>query len=262
MKLPKDELLKGCKYPELIEKHIIQAERVLKTWQSTWSPFVSAPVREEVLRIMRPLNNLHWQSEGGYPDAERQRLLCIRYQEEIEIPTEPVPIKGIHIEGNFLFDRVHPQDFRQSLEMIGLASGEIGDIWTRGDRGAQVLCTPKAAEALNGCTTRVRDVKIKCEAVEKNQLQLPVQRIPKKFTTVEASTRLDAIASAGFGLSRAKVVNQIKEGKVRLNWILTKQSNKDLSVGDRIQLEQKGTLEIKSIELTNRKRWRIELLRH
>ncbi len=45
-------------------------------------------------------------------------------------------------------------------------------------------------------------------------------RPPKKkeITTVEASMRLDAIASAGFGMSRSKMVDAIAAGDVRVNW--------------------------------------------
>ena len=81
------------------------------------------------------------------------------------------------------------------------------------------------------------------------------------FSTVEASTRLDAIASAGFGLSRAKIITQIKEGRLRLNWLPVKQACKELAVGDRLQLEQRGSIEIISLEMTKRQRWKVQLLR-
>ena len=78
---------------------------------------------------------------------------------------------------------------------------------------------------------------------------------------MEASKRIDAIASAGFGLSRAKITNQIKEGRLRLNWKTMTQSSRSVGVGDRIQLEGKGSIEVLNIELTKRERWRVELLR-
>jgi len=260
--LPKKELLKGCHDPLGMEILINQAESVLRTWEPKWSLFISAPLREEALRIMAPLNNLYWQSDGGHPGAERQRLQCIRYEEEEPISMESAPISGIHIEGNFLFDRAAPKDFRNALEKIGVPSGGLGDIWTNGDRGAQAICTPDAATFLNGKTSKVRDIQIHCESVTTKDLQLPIDRLSKHLKTVEASTRLDAITSAGFGLSRGKVVSQIKAGRLRLNWEPIKQASKELVVGDRIQLEDRGSLEVISIELTKRHRWRVELLRH
>ena len=245
-----------------MEELINQAEEVWRTWQPIWSSFISAPLREEAMRLMSPLNNIYWHSDGGYPGAERQRLLCIRYEDETLIPTESAPLKGIQIEGNFLFDRASTADMRHSLEAIGAPSKGIGDIWLLGDRGAQALCTPETAELLHESTNRVRDVEILCQVIEVEEVQFPPQRISKQLRTVEASTRLDAIASAGFGLSRAKIVNQIKDGRLRVNWQTTKQASKGLTVGDRIQLEERGALEVLNIALTKRNRWRIELLRH
>ncbi len=262
MNLPKKELLKGCNDRLGMEILVNQAESVLRTWKPTWSSFISAPLREEALKIMAPLNNLYWQSDGGYPGAELQRMQCIRYEDEIPICMESAPISGLHIEGNFLFDRASPKDFRNALEQIGVPKGGLGDIWINGDRGAQAICIPETAMFLDRKTSSVRDVTIKCESVPIKELRLPIHRLSKHLRTVEASTRLDAIASAGFGLSRGKVVNQIKAGKLRLNWKPIKQASKELIIGDRIQLEDRGSLEVINIELTKRHRWRVELLRH
>ena len=245
-----------------MEELINQAEDVLRTWQPRWSSFVAAPLREEAMKIMAPLNNLHWYSDGGHLGAERQRLCCIRVEDEVPAAKKPAPIQGIQIEGNFLFDQASIQDFRDSLETIGMPCDELGDLWTRGNRGAQALCTPEAANFIHQKTSRIRDVQIRIETMRVEELQLPIQRNSKLIKTVEASTRLDAIASAGFGLSRAKVVNQIKNGQLRLNWMPTKQTNRELVIGDRIQLEERGNLEILKLELTKKNRWRVELQRN
>ena len=92
-------------------------------------------------------------------------------------------------------------------------------------------------------------------------VSIPLLSKSRKISTVEASRRLDAISSAGFGLSRAKVINQIKQGKLRFNWHTTNNASRSLSIGDRLQLEGKGSLEIINLELTKRGRWRVELLK-
>ena len=85
--------------------------------------------------------------------------------------------------------------------------------------------------------------------------------IRDRITTVEASCRIDAIASAGFGLSRGKVVAQIKAGRLRLNWNAVRQGSRELHVGDRLHLQDRGSVEVLSLTLTKRERWRVELLR-
>ncbi len=261
MNLPIQTLLKESKDPESIKPLILQAEKVLQTWDPTWSLFISAPLREEVLKLMGPFHEFNWHSDGGHSGAERHRMQCTRRKEHEPKDHAEAPIEGLLIEGNFLFDKPSTNDIRQALEHLGASEGELGDIWLRGDRGAQALCTPETALKLNKKIGMVRNVQISCEALKRTELQLPIQRLVKKLTTVEASTRIDAIASAGFGISRTKVVSQIKEGRLRLNWNKIKQPNKELTIGDQIQLEDRGTIEIIGIDQTKRQRWRVELMR-
>ena len=260
MSLPRDKLLEGAGNQEGLAKLIDQAETVLRTWQPIWSDFLDAPLQEEGLQRLNGLSELIWQRDGGYPGAERCRLLCRRGIEGEE-GNCAAPISGLLIEGNFLFDPLSPMDLRRALQEMGARDNELGDLWVRGDRGGQGLVTPDCATALHERIGRIRDVDIRCERVDFSQLQLPTQRTPKTLTTVEASCRIDAIASAGFGLSRSKVVTQIKAGRLRLNWQPVRQGGRELSVGDRLQLQDRGTLEVLSCQRTKRDRWRIELLR-
>ena len=82
-------------------------------------------------------------------------------------------------------------------------------------------------------------------------MEIPFQRSKKIITTVEASTRIDAIASAGFGLSRSKITSQIKQGYLRLNWTKENQPSKGVTNGDLIHLEKKGSLRILNIDKGN-----------
>ena len=76
--LTPEELLAGAQNPEGLTVLVDLAEQVLRTWQPAWSPFLSAPLREEALARLGSLSELTWISDGGYPGAERQRLLCHR----------------------------------------------------------------------------------------------------------------------------------------------------------------------------------------
>ncbi len=259
MSLPRDELLRSCRYPERMIKVIEIAEDVLRTRQPKWSPFLSALMLEDIRRLDR-LAELRTTSEGGFSGAERKRVL-LEYAESTAEPP-PCPLAGLNVEGNFLFDPTTPDEMRLGLETIGVAEEAIGDIWLRGDRGAQAICSPEAAAFLQGKKGNLRDVVITCECWSLGALQWPVQRAIRRLSSVEASCRLDAIASAGFGMSRSKVVKQIKEGRLRLNWEPVKQTSRDLKVGDRLQLQDRGSLEVTRIEPTKRARWRIDMLRH
>ena len=261
MKLSRRKLLKGCIYPIEANQILVQVEEVLKTWEPIWTPFVSAPIREELIRIVQGITDISCSSNGGYQNAERQRILIQRTDREEIRNRTIIPFKGIQIQGNFLFDRTEPQDFLEALMQTGLQEDAIGDIWITGDKGANAICTPEASKFLEDQQGLIRDVKIIYKSIGLAELHLPQQRSPRKISTVEASRRLDAISSAGFGLSRAKVINQIKQGKLRFNWHTTNNASRSLSIGDRLQLEGKGSLEVINLELTKRGRWRVELLK-
>jgi RNA-binding protein YlmH len=107
----------------------------------------------------------------------------------------------------------------------------------------------------------VRTVEVALEARPLEQVQLPAPRLPRRFHTVEASLRLDAVASAGFGISRNRMAELIRQGRVRLNWQPINSPSRQLAAGDRVQLEGRGELQLEAVTATKRERWRIELVR-
>ncbi len=260
MSLPRDDLLRLCRNRTTMAALIDIAEDVLRTWQPQWSPFLDALMLEEVSHL-DTLAELQISRYGGYLGAERKRLL-IQHAESTAQEQLPCPLAGLNVEGNFLFDPTTPDEIRQALEDIGVAGESLGDIWIRGDRGAQAIGTPEAVNLLQGRRANLRDVVIVCESLPLEDLQWPVQRATRRFSSVEASCRLDAIASAGFGMSRSKVVKQIKEGRLRLNWEPVRHASRDLKVGDRLQLQERGSIEVMNIERTKRERWRVDILRN
>ena len=260
MTLLKEELLTGADDPAGLRQLIQLADQVVRTWQPAWSPFLDARLQEEALARLSNLSEIGWHRDGGYPGAERCRFLCHR-RDQIEVADASAPVQGLLIEGNFLFDPLSPEDIRKALQELGAAPDQIGDLWVRGDRGGQGLCTPESAARLHEQRGRVRDVEIRCEALQIESLHLPAQRTPRILQTVEASCRIDAIASAGFGLSRAKIVGHIKAGRLRMNWHDVRLASRDVGVGDRLQLQDRGALEVLSLTRTKRERWRVELRR-
>lgn len=260
--LPRDKLLQGSCRSEALAPLIELAEQALRTWEPVWSSFVAADLREELEQRLGQLSELSLGSDGGWPDAER-RCLLLRRQELMAAgaAAPPAALQGLVVSGNFLFDPAEPGDIRQGLLAAGAAADELGDIWLRGDRGGQMVVCAAAAERLNGRTAQVRTVPVQLEAVPLEQLQWPASRAPRRLSSVEASLRLDAVASAGFGLSRSRMVDLIRGGAVRLNWQPVCSPSRELACGDRVRLEGRGELEILEILATKRERWRLVMER-
>ena len=276
--LPREALLQGSRDPGALDPLIALAEEALRTWEPLWSGFVAADLREEAEQRLGALSELHLSSAGGWPQAERRCLLLQRAElaggsgadsgadsgaggAGGETPAVAPPLAGLIVSGNFLFDPAEPDDVRRGLLAAGAEPGELGDIWMRGDRGAQLVLSAAAAQRLQGGTARVRTVDVQLEATPLADLQLPAARSPRELTSVEASLRLDAVASAGFGLSRNRMAEQIRAGSVRVNWQVISSPSRELAAGDRIRLEGRGELEVLEIQATKRDRWRLKLRR-
>ena len=261
MYLPKENILFNSPFREELETLLSYAEKALTERKAIWSPFVSAQIIEEVKNKFKNLNDISCSYEGGFPSAERKRICFTRSEEEMDSPNLDIPIKGIYLKGNFLFDRAKQNDFRDFLHELDAQEDQIGDIWLIRDRGAQAICTKKCADLMHQKISKLREVEISIEVISICDMEIPFKRTAKVINTVEASTRVDAIASAGFGLSRSKITTQIKQGFLRINWEFTNQPSKSVNIGDLIHLEKKGSLKILNIDKTKKERWRIKLLR-
>ena len=260
--LPRRSLLEGANHPEVLLELIQRAETVLRTYQPSWSDFLSAPEWEEAEARLGELEELQLRSNGGFPQAERRCLEISRVLADGNEAQEDnaAPLQLLALNGNFLFDPADPSTIRQALLNEGHQARDLGDVLVRGDRGALVVTRPEVAALLLEQRLQVRTVSCSFEPAEWTQLPAEPQR-QKRMTTVEASLRLDAVASAGFGVSRSRMAELIRQGKIRLNWHPVSSPSRDLKVGERVQLEGRGELVIESADLTKRGRWRLQLTR-
>lgn len=245
----------------LLERVHAAAEQVLRTWEPSWTPFLDPPVRVEAEAALSKRSDLHLSSEGGYGGALRRRLLLQRQDTVATDSAPPAGLVGLEVTGNFLFDPATAAEMREGLLQAGASPGEMGDLWVRGDRGAQGVISDELAAWLDGCLGQVRTVEVRFEVRPLTELQVPPQRQPRTLQTVEASLRVDAVASAGFGLSRTRMGALIRQGALRLDWTPVTSPSQVLSPGQSLQLEGRGELEIKEATATQRGRWRVAMVR-
>ena len=257
------EILINSNYKKETEELIDIANLAYKHWETYWTGFNSTYVCEEILKDFENLNDFKFFIYGGFSSSQRSRIACFRRD---TIPEEDAlksnfPAQGIKINGNFLFDNATQDDFRSLLIENGVNQLKVGDIWTIGDRGAQGIIDNLDIEHLDEKIFYLRDVKVKVNLVCIDELQIPSGRSKKLVNTVEASTRLDAIASAGFRVSRTKIIERIENGMLRLNGSKVNKPTINLKIGDKLELENKGFIEILNLEITKRERWKVKLLR-
>jgi photosystem II S4 domain protein len=257
--LPKDDLLKSVENPDCLARLLDQAEQALKTWEMVVTDFLSPPERVEAERVFQRLTDVHILPWGGYPQAERQRLAIAR--SDLPLDTSHIPLALVNLAGNFMFDPATHRDFLGALLSTGLVRNKVGDIIVLGERGAQAIVMPELAEFLTLHLTQVRSVPVKTQIIPWEELKVrPPQT--KELTTVEASLRLDAVASAGFGMSRSKMADLIAAGDVRVNWKAITQPSHTLASGDLVAIRGKGRLSIGEVTITKKERYRVGLTRY
>jgi len=256
--LPKSKLLQGAEHSDCMSRLLDQATQALKTWEVVCSAFLSPPELAEAQQMFASLTELTTLTWGGYPQAERQRLAIAR--SDLPLDLTQVDLAALSISGNFLFDPANHRDFLGALLGTGIERDQVGDILVLGERGAQALAAPPLVPFLETHLTQVRTVPVQVELIPFEQLKVREPRC-KEMTTVEASMRLDAIASAGFGLSRSKMVNLINTGDVRVNWKDISQASYGLKTGDLVTIRGKGRLELGDVNVTKKERYRIQLKR-
>lgn len=257
--LPREEILKGVENRETIAHVIDRAEQAIKTWEVVLTDFLSPPELAEIREIFQRLTDVELAIWGGYPQAERCRVAIAR--SDLPLDQSQVEVAVLDIAGNFLFDTATHRDFLGSMLGTGIVREKTGDIIVLGERGAQAIVVPEMVEFLEMNLTQVRSVPVKTQRIDLSELKI---RQPKKkeMTTVEASLRLDAVASAGFGMSRSKMVDLISGGDVRVNWKEISQASSPIKSGDLIAIRGKGRLEIGDIAVTKKQRYRVQMTKY
>ena len=257
--LPREELLKGVDNRDAVARVVDRAEQALKTWEVTLTDFLSPPVIAEVQSQFKRLTEVEVAAWGGYPQAERQRLGIAR--SEVPFERSHIEVAALDIAGNFLFDSATHRDFLGAILGTGLVREKIGDIIVLGERGAQVIVLAEVVDFLETALVQIRSVPVKTRRIDLSELKIrPPQK--KELTTVEASMRLDAIASAGFGMSRSKMAEAISSNDVRVNWKEITQSSHTVQPGDLISVRGKGRLEVGEVAVTKKQRYRVQLTRY
>jgi photosystem II S4 domain protein len=257
--LPREDLLKKVEDREGFARIIDLAEQAIRTWEVVTSDFLSPPTLFEVETQFQQLTEVNFVTAGGYPQAERKRVGFAR--SELPLETSQIEIAALDVAGNFLFDTATHRDFLGAILGTGIVREKVGDIIVLGERGAQVLVVPEMVEFLETNLTQVRSVPVKTNRVPLEELKVrPPSK--KEITTVEASMRLDAIASAGFGMSRSKMASAISSGDVRVNWKEVTQASHTVEPGDLISMRGKGRIEVGDVAITKKQRYRVQLTRY
>lgn len=260
IKTDMEVLLKEVNDKNVIEeiKHILEmANQASLRREVLHTDFLTPPILDEAMAAIKKLVDVNAIPNGGYPEAERCRL-SVGHPEVLT--TLPNTVAALSITGNFGFQPSH-RGFLGSLLGTGTAREKLGDIILQAEKGAQVLIVPELADYIITSLDKVCEVPVSCTPIPLEALEYEPPRT-KAFKTVESSLRVDAVASAGFKISRSKFADLLSKGDVRVNWSTVTKNGASLKTGDMVSVRGKGRLKIGEINTTKKGKFAVELIRY
>lgn len=284
---------------EAVARIVEKAQAASDQWRVETTAFLDPALAADALMCLERAADVAAFPWGGHARAERVRIIAGRPEtlgepweeggggggrdealgdEEVaddEAAATPPPADSfralasdadgavvfLDVRGNFVFDAADHRDFLGAVLGTGIERDRIGDIYVNGERGAAVLCAPEMASFLQSSLESVRSVPVTCVVEPLSSLRLPPAR-RDAFSSIEASMRLDAVASAGFRMSRSKMSALVAAGAVRVNWREGCKPKTVVAAGDVISLRGKGRVEVANVSETKKGKFQVELVRY
>ncbi len=234
---------------EIAARILDLAEQAYRYNRPEHGDFLDPHGQKVALEIVRWLKGFIFRLNGGYKAAERKRLSLLPdyfFADDIE-----PPVVALQAEGDFRFTKISHRDVLDRLMGLGLRREKVGDILPM-EGGCQILLAAEIADFVKDNLARIRGVPVAVRPIELEQLAVEPEEVKPIRATV-ASLRLDAVAAAGYGLSRSKMAGEIKAQKVRVNWQPVSNPAFPVKKGDVLSIRGRGRVVIEDILGTTRK---------
>lgn len=198
---------------------------------------------------------------GGYGQAERKVCVFLPgWAEEFMPGGEDDPLAAVEAAAPTEAKLSH-RDYLGALMGLGFAREGLGDILVTPER-AQVVCLRAVLPALLSQWSEVGRYKVRVRELPLGELQPVTGDVQLRHETFQ-SLRLDAVAAAGFRLSRAKAAGLIAAGRVLVNHLPCQKPDRLLQEGDSLTAKGYGKCVLARVTGESRKgRIMVELERY
>lgn len=201
-----------------------------------------------VISALKFTSGVSCRADGGYPGAERKRVvICPDYQDPEDTDSG---LTFLSIAGSFHSSRPGHRDYLGSLLGLGLKREKLGDVLVN-DGGANVIASGEVAPYIMANLLRVGRWEVSVDRMEAKDLKLPEEKVKTVNTTV-SSLRLDSVAAAGYGVSRSKMAGYISSERVNLNWQVKNSPSQTVKEGDIISIRGRGRVEVTAVKGNSR----------
>lgn len=195
--------------------------------------------------LVRRHPGLHALFAGGHPGAERMRAVIAPSY----IPLDPEDarlalIRIVPIGGGA--EELEHGDYLGALLGLGIKRDKIGDLHVSADE-CQCVVAAEMADYIDLHLRKVHRVPVTTERLPVSALR-PVIPETAELTLSVASLRLDAVAGDVWRLSRARVLEPIRAGRCRVNWMPVDDPARPLREGDTVSMRGFGRFRLVRVD--------------
>ena len=183
---------------------------------------------------------------GGCDEAER--TVCCHVPDYLDAQQyfagEDGPI--CLIRASFRAERpLSHRDFLGSLMGCGIRRQTVGDLYVEA-QSCEMLVMRKIVPYLMQNLTEAGRTRLRLELCPIQTLRRPPEQLEVLRQTV-SSLRLDAVAAAGFHLSRSRAAELIEHGRAAVNHMGCEKPDRIVAQGDQISLRGLGKLRLQAV---------------
>ncbi|MGB9780857.1 RNA-binding protein [Caldanaerobacter sp.] len=240
---------------------VARLEDVLKGCLKSKSPqhtdFLALSEQRQFEKLALKYKNqgIEYFLDGGYSLAERKIAIVYpefyRYEEEL-------PVAALRLHGKSKFSH---REVLGSILGLGIKRDKIGDIIVIENK-CDVIVKKEMKDFLLLNLTKVGRETVEVHEIELFDLMKPEVRYKDIFSTV-ASLRVDSVTASGFGISRTKASELIKNGLLQVNWEAVEDPSFHVGEGDVISLRGFGRIKLQEVKGNTKKgRISVHILRY
>ena len=233
---------------QLAAKLLDLAEAANKSRKYRVSEFLDPHAYNVAEIIVANYDNVKLDAFGGFNHAERVKVAFISE----DFYGEPDFGMAYYLASwdKRYYDLSH-RDVLGAFMGTGLKREALGDIVFTPE-GCQFVVEKELVNYLNSNLTQIGSAPIELEEINAEDLLQKEEKVKLLNATV-ADLRLDAVAAAGYGVSRSHMADEIKSLNVKLNWKEVKKAAQSVAEGDVISFRGRGRVEVAEVKGTTKK---------
>ncbi len=233
---------------QLAAKLLDLAEGANKSRKYRVSEFLDPHAYNVAEIIAANFENIKLDSDGGFANAERVKVAFVA-DDFYGQPDFGMAYLLAAWDKRY-YDLSH-RDILGAFIGTGCKREALGDI-VFVPEGAQLLVEKSLVNYLTGNLTQIGAAPVTLKELAREELLQKEEKV-KLINATVADLRLDAVAAAGYGVSRSRMADEIKSLNVKVNWKEAKKAAQPVNAGDVISFRGRGRVEVEEIRGTTKK---------